>query len=185
MRTSLTLVALLLAVGVCACGSDSDDRFDLRTPGTESRDPPDTGSGDPPAGKPTKTEVEVIRGWSDALRAGRVNKAARFFAVPARVFDGTNPLRDLPDRGAVREFNRGLPCGARLVGTQRGADASVIATFRLTKRPGSDCGPGTGEQAWTAFVIRDHLIVQWLRVPEPSSADGGPQLRPPPETSQG
>jgi hypothetical protein len=168
MRASLSLVAVVLAVGICACGSDAGDRFELRTPGTES--------GDPPVLKPTKTEIEVIRGWSSALRAGRVNKAAAFFAVPARVFDGTNPLRDLPNRGAVRQFNRGLPCGAKLIETQRGAGATVIATFRLTERPGGDCGTGTGAQAWTAFTIRDHLIVQWLRVPEPAPAapsDGG------------
>ena len=35
----------------------------------------------------------------------------------------------------------------------------------LTERPGEGmCGNGVGEQAKTAFVIRDGLITQWRRV---------------------
>jgi hypothetical protein len=159
MRRPVTIAAVLLAIGAGACGSSGDERFELRTPGADD--------GRVVVRKPTKREVAVIRGWSDALRAGRVGKAASFFAVPSRVFDGTNPLRDLLDRGAVEEFNRGLPCGARLVETQRGVRSQVIATFRLTSRPGARC-IGIGEQAWTAFTIRDRRIVQWLRVPDPA-----------------
>jgi hypothetical protein len=48
----------------------------------------------------------------------------------------------------------------------------VIATFRLTERPGPGrCGAGTGELARTAFRIAGGEIVEWLRVPtstEPS-----------------
>jgi hypothetical protein len=166
MRRPATIAAVLLAIGVGACGSSGDERFELRTPGTED--------GQAPVREPTKAEVAVIRGWADALRAGRVSKAASFFALPVRVFDGTNPLRDLLNRGAVKQFNRGLPCGARLVEAQRGAGSQVIATFRLTTRPGARC-IGTGEQAWTAFTIRDRHIVQWLRVPDPDlqAAPGG------------
>ena len=72
--------------------------------------------------KPTRGEVRVIRGWADALRAGRVNEAADFFAVPAFVLDGTNPRRSLPDKRArcasstaacraARSWSR--PCAAR------------------------------------------------------------------------
>ena len=120
---------------MCAgCGSTSDsERFSLTTPGTDDIPLREVaGSAKPPPEKPTRGEVRVIRGWADALRAGRVNKAADFFAIPAFVLDGTNPRRRLPNLNAVREFNRGLPCGAQLVETVRGQGWFVIATFRLT-----------------------------------------------------
>ena len=53
----------------------------------------------------------------------------------------------------------------------------VVATFRLTERPGEgECGTGTGNRVRTAFLIRRGKIVKWLRVadPEPpSEAPGG------------
>jgi hypothetical protein len=126
------------------------------------------GSAQPRTGKPTRAEVAVIRGWSDALREGDVSQAARFFAVPSEVFDGVYPRRPLLDRAAVEEFNRGLPCGARLVATKRGQGSLVIGTFRLTERPGrGKCGDGVGDSAATAFLIRDRRIALWLRVPVP------------------
>ena len=172
-------IAPLLAFGLAGCGSMSDsDRFSLTTPGTDDIPVREVkGSAKPPPKKPTRGEVRVIRGWADALRAGRVNKAAEFFAIPARVLDGTNPLRELPNMGAVREFNRGLPCGAQLVGTERGEGWFVVATFRLTERTGPGAKPctGAGNEARTAFLIEDKHIVQWLREPDPlPSADDEP-----------
>jgi hypothetical protein len=167
MRRPASIAAVLLAVFLGACGSSGGDRFELRTPGTED--------GELPERAPTDGEVAVIRGWSDALRAGHVNKAASYFALPVAVADGTNPLRPLADRAAVRQFNRGLPCGARLEETERGPNSLVIATFRLTERPGpGSCGEGTGHRAWTAFLIRDRLIVQWLRVANPEGSEPEP-----------
>jgi hypothetical protein len=109
----------------------------------------------------------VIRGWADALRAGHVDAAARFFAIPAVVADGTNPQRSLQDRDAVREFNRGLPCGARLLNTKRGQGSFVVATFVLTERPGGACGTGVDQRVATVFLIERHRIVQWLRAADP------------------
>jgi hypothetical protein len=168
-------IAALLAAGLGACGSSGDDRFDLRTPGAERRsaEARETVPAAPAErrGKPTRGEVAVIRGWSDALRAGHVAQAAGFFALPVEVFDGANPLRALADREAVLEFNRGLPCGARLVATERGRQSLVIATFRLTERPGrGSCEDGVGEPAATAFLIRGRRIARWLRVPVPARA---------------
>jgi hypothetical protein len=158
------IVAVVLAVAVGACGSSADDRFDLRTPGTED--------GEVPVRAPSDEEVAVIRGWSNALRGGHVDRAANYFALPARVADGTNPLRDLLSRAAVKQFNRGLPCGARLEATERGPNSLVIATFVLTERPGrGSCGSGTGNHAWAAFLIRNRHIVQWLRVPDPAQSE--------------
>jgi hypothetical protein len=165
-------VASLVALGLAGCGSMSDsERFSLTTPGTDDTVVREVGGGEekPVPKKPTRGEVRVIRGWADALRAGRVNEAAGFFAVPALVLDGTNPRRELPDIGAVRDFNRGLPCGAQLVKAVRGQGKFVIATFRLTERTGPGARPcgAVGNLADTAFLIEDRHIVQWLRQPDP------------------
>jgi hypothetical protein len=170
MRAVAWLIPLL-TFGLTACGGMTDsERFSLRTPGTD--DPivrEIEGSEQVRRGKVTGTEIRVIRGWANALRAGHVAQAARFFAIPAIVADGTNPLRSLRDRAAILEFNRGLPCGARLVETQRGADSFVIATFRLTERPGrGECGSGVDHLAATAFLIEKRRIVQWRRAADPA-----------------
>jgi hypothetical protein len=168
------VVALpLLALGLAACGGMSDsERFSLRTPGTEGPLVREIeGSAKVRRGKPTRSEVSVIRGWANALRAGHVNEASRFFAIPATVEDGTNPRRRLGDRDAVRQFNRGLPCGAKLVGTERGQDSLVVATFKLTERPGGNCGTGVDHLAATAFLIERRRIVQWLRAADPPQPD--------------
>ena len=165
------IAPLLLALGLTACGSMSDEeRFSLTTPGTDDLVVREVeGSAKPPPSKPTRAEVRVIRGWADALRAGQVNRAAQFFATPTIVLDGANPQRTLPDRQAVLDFNRGLPCGARLVRTQRGQGSFVVARFRLTQRRGPGARPCTGEGnfAETIFLIENGHIVQWLRQPDP------------------
>ena len=152
-RLALTL-ALAVALGAAGCGGSS---------GGDRAAPPKR----PPAGHAARAaDVRVIRGWVDTLRAGHVNAAARYFAVPALVENGTPPIR-LRTRGQVRLFNEALPCGARLLRTFA-SGRYVAATFRLTERPGGDCGKGTGLEAATAFVIRAGKIVEWRRVPLPS-----------------
>jgi hypothetical protein len=171
----LAWIAPLLALGLAGCGSAGDEeRFSLTTPGTDDLVVREIdGSETPRRGKPTRDEVTVIRGWADALRAGRVNQAARFFAVPTIVLDGANPQRTLPNMTAVRNFNRGLPCGATLVKTIRGKGSFVLATFRLTERPGPGrCGGGVGRLADTAFLIERRHSVQWLRQPDPVQPQG-------------
>ena len=169
------IAPLLLALGLSACGSMSDEeRFSLTTPGTDDLVVREVdGSAKPRRGKPGRGEVRVIRGWADALRTGHVKEAARFFAVPATVLDGVNPIRQLEDLADVRDFNRGLPCGARLVETARAEGALVIATFRLTERTGPGAQPcgGAGNLAATKFLIENGHIVQWLRAPDPVEQD--------------
>jgi len=168
----LAWIAPLVVLGLSGCGSGSDaERFSLTTPGTDDVVVREGGER-PRRGKPTRDEVSVIRGWADALRAGDVRRAARFFAIPTVVLDGTNPQRTLPNMQAVRTFNRGLPCGARLVRTARGRGSLVVATFRLTERPGPGrCDGGVGHLAATAFLIEDRHIVRWLRQPDPVQPD--------------
>ena len=165
-------IAPLVTLGLVGCGSMSEsERFSQTTPGTDDVVVREIGGGEqkPVPKNPTRGEVRVIRGWADALRAGRVNEAAGFFAVPASVLDGANRLRELPNLGAIRAFNRGLPCGAQLVDTERGQGRFVIATFRLTERTGPGARPcgAVGNLAATAFLIDDKHIVQWLRQPDP------------------
>jgi hypothetical protein len=168
----LALIVALLALGLAACGTSDSERFSLRTPGTDTPIVREiAGSQKIRRGKPTHAEVSVIRGWANALRAGHLNEAARFFAIPSMVSDGTNPLRRLANRKAARDFNRGLPCGAKLIGTQRGQGSFVIATFRLSERRGprrSTCGTGVDHVAATAFLIERRHIVRWLRAPDPA-----------------
>ena len=98
----LAWIVPFLAVGVTACGTSDSERFSLRTPGTD--DPvvrEIEGSQKPRRGKPTKNEVSVIRGWADALRAGHVDQASAFFAVPAIIADGVNPTRTVADRNGL------------------------------------------------------------------------------------
>jgi hypothetical protein len=107
--------------------------------------------------------VEVIKRWSDELRAGDVHAASERFAIPSLVQNGTPPI-PLTDRRDVEAFNRSLPCGARLTEAIQ-SGGYTIATFVLTERPGpGECGNGVGETAKTAFVIHRGLITEWRRV---------------------
>ena len=102
----------------------------------------------------------MIKGWSDSLRHGRVAAAAGYFSLPAEITDNTARVVRLTSRGAVEEFNRGLPCGTKLLRTRRGTNAFVVGTFRLTERgtKGASCGASVGQTAVVAFEIRDHHI---------------------------
>jgi hypothetical protein len=102
-----------------------------------------------------------------------VAKASTFFAIPAFVSSGT-PVLTLTNRQAVRQFNAGLPCGAKLVRTARGPGPLVVGTFRLTKRPGGGRCVGLGELASTAFEIERRRIKRWYRVPNPQGSETKP-----------
>ena len=130
----------------------------------------------PPERKPaSRADIAVIRGWTDALRHGRIDAATDHFSLPAVISNG-GPAYRLTKRKQVRFFNRTLPCGATF---KEAIDtgAYVIATLVLTERPGrGKCGTGVGNEAYTAFLIRRHKIVQWRRVLKP-----GPETTPTPE----
>jgi hypothetical protein len=126
--------------------------------------------------------IEVIRAWSDALRHGDVRAAARYFALPSLMINGsvaggTVLVITIETRSEAEAANASLPCGARLVSAdQRGR--YVNALFRLTGRPGpggSDCGTGVGETARTNFVIAHGRIVEWIRAPDDPGDNGTPR----------
>jgi hypothetical protein len=131
--------------------------------------------GDDSGGEPSlpagHEAVAVIEGWVETLSKGDVEGAADYFALPSVAENGAPPVT-LRSRTDVIAFNRSLPCGARLVGA-RPLGRFIAATFRLTDRPGGDCGSGSGILARTAFVIRDGKISQWRRLPNPPRSQGG------------
>lgn len=156
--------------------------------------PPLPGLGGPipapgPTGiRPAAAAVAVIRAWSDALRRGDVGGAARYFAVPSVMINGTDSsgaalVIAIASPADARAANASLPCGARLISAdQRGR--YVNALFRLTGRPGpggSNCASGAGQTARTNFVIVHGLILEWIRAPDdPGDNRGSPAPAPAP-----
>jgi hypothetical protein len=116
-------------------------------------------------------DVAVIENWIDTLSNGNVKGAADYFAVPSVAANGAAPVT-LRSRVDVLAFNRSLPCGAKLV-RARPLDRFIVATFRLTQRPGGACDGGAGQLARTAFVIRGGKIVEWRRLTNPPQSGGG------------
>jgi hypothetical protein len=167
---------VLVVLGAAGCGSqggDARERFDPppRT-ATPTAQPPG-GADDLTAAEPiTAGERAVVVGWTDSLRHGRVSRAARYFALPSVVANGTPPLR-VRTRAQAEAFNRALPCGAEVVSLRRTVHHYVLATLRLTERPGpGSCGTGTGALARTAFRVERRHITQWLRVPTAAEQQG-------------
>jgi hypothetical protein len=163
------------ALAFAACGGDDGERSQLTTPGTEAAraGPAPDEEADAPAREADPADVAVVRGWADTLRRGDVRGAARYFALPSLVSNGTAPIK-LTTRADVRFFNRTLPCGARVIKAEAAPHGFIIVTFRLTERPGKgSCGGGAGGTARAAFKIRKHHITDWLRVP-----DAGPASEP-------
>jgi limonene-1,2-epoxide hydrolase len=165
----LASAAAALALGGCGGGDDGDRRTGLRGPEQRSTPAP-TEEPAEPAAKVDPADVRVVRAWADTLRRGDIRGAARYFALPSVVANGTAPIK-LTTAAEVRFFNRTLPCGAEVIGTEPAPHGFFIATFRLTERPGAgECGSGTGETARTAFRVRDDRITEWLRVQDVESA---------------
>lgn len=136
-----------------------------------------------PTGIPASTgAVNLIRGWSDALRRGDVRAASRYFALPSVMINGGDAgghalVITIGDLDQAAAANASLPCGARLISTdQRGR--YVNALFRLTGRSGpggTDCGTGAGATARTNFLIDRGQIVAWIRAPDDPGDNGTPR----------
>jgi hypothetical protein len=167
-RVKLLALAAAFMVPLGGCGSAAK----LLHPG--SRASTTSASGPVPS-----SVVRVIAGWSEALRAGHVAGAARYFRIPSVFFSGSGPPIELHSVAQVEAVNAALPCGARLL-SARARGRYVNALFRLTNRPGpggaGGCGSGTGETARTNFLVRDGHIVEWLRAPDEPGDNGTRQV---------
>jgi hypothetical protein len=176
-RRSLTLLAVLL-LAVAGCGGGSDDGGSTAA-GAPRTTPPATtpgGSGPTPGGAARgvdASDLAVVRAWAQTLQRGDVNGAARFFALPSAVANGTRPVA-VQTRAQARAFNRSLPCGADVISARPARDDFFVVTFKLTERPGGDCGSGTGTTARAAFHVSGGLIDHWLRVEDLEGAPAAP-----------
>jgi len=188
-RLPLTVLPLLICtLALGACGGDSDTPA-ATTP--QSAAPPASSQAqDPlalPQGVPLRASgtadpaaVRVIRLWSDALRGSDVARASSFWATASKVQNGT-PLLTLTSIAEVRAFNGSLSCGSMLTSALGGRNGYTIAVFKLTRRPGADCGTGTGNHARTAIRVRGGKIAEWYRLPEDPDAPAPQQPAAPQE----
>jgi len=184
-RTRQLTLLLAAALTLAACGGSSaggSTRASSETdaaPAKRAAAPPkDYGNYYPPGThKASRRAVAVITGWSEQLRAGHVERAARYFDVPAIVQNATPAVR-LDTRSEVVAFNRTLPCGAHIVRTIAGAHY-IVATFVLTERPGSPGCGATGKLAATAFLMHHGKIAEWRRVLVPPPLGPAKNLKQP------
>jgi len=209
--TMLAAALLVVACGSGGSGTRSATRAVRRAaPAPATPAPPGSGPGLPqtaptppqevptpgPTGiQPEAYAVDLIRAWSDALRRGDVRSAARYFALPSVMINGTDSagaalVITIGTRDQAEAANATLPCGARFLSAdQRGR--YVNALFRLTGRPGpggSDCGTGAGQTARTNFVILRGRIAEWIRAPDDpgdNRAPGAPAPTPAPAPGPG
>lgn len=187
-RAPVTLAVLCaLALGGCGGGdADGDAQRQATTPAQgQQRPAPSVPGGSlavPPevplkatrAGDPKA--IKVIRLWTEALRRGDVEGASALWAVPSKVQNGT-PVLTLDTAADVQLFNDSLSCGSQLVSALGGANGFTVAVFKLTNRPGADCGTGAGNDARTAILVRGGKIVEWYRLPDdPDAPRGAPDL---------
>lgn len=178
---------LLLAVVLAGCGEDGRDLdYDLRTP------PPYVGgTALAPKGQQavdrrmTKADAArykpVIAGWAKAVRRGDLTTAARFFDLPAVVYQPSLPSAlevNTPQIAAA--FNASLPCGAKLIGTNPDG-RYVVGTFVLEQVGTAPC-EGEGEVARVGFVFGDprrpRRFTEWWQIPNTPGARTGPAKRP-------
>ena len=171
----LLATLLVLAAVLAGCGGSDAKRFDLRTPPSG---PPAPTTKSLTAKEPvTKVEARVIRGWSSQLRHGHVARAARYFALPAIVANGFDPVQ-ISTRKEARQFNKLLPCGAVVTKLERQVHHLVLTTFRLVNRTGPGAHPcGGGAKAQSALRVEHGLITQWYRVPEEQAGSGAAQSK--------
>jgi hypothetical protein len=183
VSTSRLAVVALVAAGCGGSGASRPPR--PASPTTTARVLPHVPAALPtpgPTHKPASPRaVAVIRGWSTALRAGRVAAAAGYFQLPSELINGggsggTLALIRIDTRQQAEAANETLPCGATFISAdQRGQ--YVNALFRLTGRSGpgaGSCGSGTGQTARTNFLISDGHIVEWIRAPDDPGDNGPP-----------
>ena len=189
LRLPLVLVAAALAGAGCGGGGDDDGERSaapapeqapsIPRPPSTPQEP--TGALAIPRRVPRKAtgpadpaDERVIRRWLAALRRGDVRAASRYFALPSTFQNGT-PVLTIDTEVERVAVNEALPCGAKAIRTG-GAGQFTIIVFELVRRPGADCGPGTGNRARGAIRVAGGRIREWYRLPD---APGAAQPAPP------
>jgi hypothetical protein len=118
--------------------------------------------------------VRVIRRWLAALDRGDIPRAAHFFALPSKFQNAGTPVLTVDSEIERLAVNTSLSCGARAIRTG-GAGPYTIVTFRLIERPGGACGPGTGQTARGAILVRRGRIREWYRLPDVPADSSTPE----------
>jgi hypothetical protein len=182
-RCAAVVIAFLAVPAVLGCGGSSKSATTSRAdaqndPGpipqhSDLELPP--GIPDRPTGPAADASRRVINSWLRALRNGDVNRAAHYFALPSK-FQNATPVLTINNESERIAVNLSLPCGAKAV-DMGAAGPYTIVTFKLTKRPGADCGTGVGGTARGAIRVANGKITEWYRLPD---RPGGQQHAPPP-----
>lgn len=175
------MLVLLAAGGVAGCGGGDDGGGRAATTITAATTPEAGGSLALPREVPTTgsdrpadpVSARVVKKWLRALRRGDTRRAARFFALPSRVQNGT-PVLTLASPEARFVFNDSLPCGARATRLRRARNGFTIVEVVLTERRGGACGSGVGGRARTAIRVRGGHIVDWYRLQDAAPAPATP-----------
>ena len=181
-RSAAVLVAALSTVAVVGCGGSKSSPSPA--PQTVAADPAPTppasdlalppGVPDQSTGPAADASRRVINNWLKALRHGDVKRAAHYFALPSK-FQNVTPVLTVNSEQERIAVNTSLSCGA--VATEMGgAGVYTIVKFRLTKRPGGNCGTGVGGTVRGAIRVERHKIKEWYRLPD---EPGGQQQAPP------
>lgn len=180
-RSAVALLAALTVAAAVGCGASHKTST---TPPVPVNDPGPTppisdlalppGVPDESTGPATTAARHVINNWLKALRHGDIKRAAHYFALPSK-FQNATPVLTVNSEQERIAVNVSLSCGA--VATEMGgAGAYTIVTFRLTKRPGGNCGTGVGGKARGAIRVERRHIKEWYRLPD---EPGGAQQAPP------
>lgn len=180
-RSAVALLAALTVAAAVGCGASHKTST---APPVAVNDPGPTppisdlalppGVPDESTGPATTAARHVINNWLKALRHGDIKRAAHYFALPSK-FQNATPVLTVNSEEERIAVNVSLSCGA--VATEMGgAGAYTIVTFRLTKRPGGNCGTGVGGKARGAIRVERRHIKEWYRLPD---EPGGAQQAPP------
>jgi hypothetical protein len=181
-RSAAVVVAALVAATALGCGGSGKTASSATTVVSDDPGPIPARSDlalppnvpDRPTGPAQEESRRVINGWLRALRRGDVKRAAHYFALPSK-FQNITPVLTVNSERERIAINLSLPCGAKAI-DMGGAGAYTIVTFRLTKRPGGDCGKGVGGTARGAIRVEHGKITEWYRLPD---EPGGQQQAPP------
>jgi len=157
--TTSALLSAIAVATVSACGTTTPHSNQTSGPASAPT------SAAVPAG-----DVAVISGWANALRSGREQAAAAFWAYPSVMVNGTDTDGQLlvitvhNEREAILA-NESLPCGATYQSAIR-VGPFIDALFTLGPRTGPGSDPtGCSGSARVDFLIRDAHILHWIRAP--------------------